>query len=571
MLQRLESLAEGTAYDVIVLGAGGAGMAAALFAAIEGQRVLLVERTDFLGGTTAWSAATTWIPNTLHAAGSGDTPEQAATFLDHAVGNHASAALRQAFLKAGPQAIACLEARTEVKFRARPLHPDYIQEVPGAVLRGRALEPLPFDGRALGPLFPLLRPPIPEFTVLGGMMVDRDDIGHLLRLRQPGKPGFWQSGRHAARLLARHALDRLRGPRGTRLVMGNALAGRLLLSLARRGVDILVSTRTESLLREAGRVTGLVMSQAGLRRQVMARRGVILATGGFNRHPTRRAEMLPRPTPDFSPAAPGHTGEMHDLALQAGARYGEGGLDAAFWAPVSVRTRHDGSTAVFPHFVLDRGKPGIIAVNAAGRRFVNEATSYHLFARAMFQAHETVPSIPCFLVTDAEGIRKYGLGMVHPGGGGFSSFLAEGYLHQGTTLPELALKLGVDAAGLEETVARMNRFAEAGEDPEFGRGSTAYHRVNGDAAHGPNPNLGPIGTPPFYAVKLWPGDIGAATGLVTDTDARVLDGADRAIPGLYAVGNDMHSIMGGAYPGPGITLGPGITFAWIAARHIAAH
>ncbi|MGK7869590.1 FAD-dependent oxidoreductase [Falsiroseomonas sp. E2-1-a20] len=571
MLQRLESLADGTAYDVIVLGAGGAGMAAALFAAIEGQRVLLVERTEFLGGTTAWSAATTWVPNTQHAEGSGDSPEQAATFLDHAVGNHAGAALRQAFLEAGPQAIACLEAQTEVKFRARPLHPDYIQEVPGAALRGRALEPLPFDGRALGPLFPLLRPPIPEFTVLGGMMVDRDDIGHLLHLRQPGKPGFWQAGRHAARLLARHALDRLRGPRGTRLVMGNALAGRLLLSLARRGVDILVATQTEALLREAGRVTGLVMTQAGLRRQVTARRGVILATGGFNRHPTRRAEMLPRPTPEFSPAAPGHTGEMHDLALGAGARYGEGGMDTAFWAPVSVRTRRDGSTAVFPHFVLDRGKPGIIAVNAAGRRFVNEATSYHLFARAMFRAHETVPSIPCFLVTDAEGIRTYGLGMVRPGGGGFAAFLAEGYLHQGATLAALAGKLGVDAAGLEDTVARMNRFAEAGEDPDFGRGSTAYHRVNGDAAHGPNPNLGPIGTPPFYAVKLWPGDIGAATGLVTDTAARVLDGADRPIPGLYAVGNDMHSIMGGAYPGPGITLGPGITFAWIAARHMAGH
>jgi succinate dehydrogenase/fumarate reductase flavoprotein subunit len=571
MLQRLDSLPEDAGYDVIVLGAGGAGMAAALFAAIEGQRVLLVEHTDFLGGTTAWSAATTWIPNTLHAAGSGDSPEQAATFLDHAVGNHASTGLRRAFLEAGPQAIACLEARTEVKFRARPLHPDYIQEVPGAMLRGRALEPLPFDGRALGPLFPLLRPPIPEFTVLGGMMVDRDDIGHLLRLRQPGKPGFWQSGRHAAGLLARHALDRLRGPRGTRLVMGNALAGRLLLSLARRGVDILVSTRTEALLREQGRVTGLALVQADVRRQVTARRGVILATGGFNRHPTRRAEMLPHPTPQFSPAAPGHTGEMHDLALQAGARYGEGGLDNAFWAPVSVRTRRDGSTAVFPHFVLDRGKPGIIAVNAAGRRFVNEATSYHLFARAMFQAQETVPSIPCFLVTDAEGIRKYGLGMVRPGGGGFSSFLAEGYLHQGATLAELAGKLDVDAAGLEETVARMNRFARAGEDPDFGRGSTAYHRVNGDAAHGPNPNLGSIGTPPFYAIKLWPGDIGAATGLVTDTAARVLDGADQPIPGLYAVGNDMHSIMGGAYPGPGITLGPGITFAWLAARHLAGH
>lgn len=550
-------------YDLIVLGAGGAGMAAALFAALDGLRVLLVERTEYLGGTTALSAATTWIPNTLHA-GEGDSPAQAAEFLDHAVGNHASRALRQAFLEAGPQAIARLEAETEVKFRARPLHPDYIQEIPGATLRGRALEPLPFDGRRLGALFPLLRPPIPEFTILGGMMVDRDDIGHLLGLRKS-----WRSARHALGLLARHAADRLRHPRGTRLVMGNALVGRLLHELARRGVTILTETKTDALIREGGRITGLQLRQHDAQRQVGTRRGVVLATGGFGRHPARRAAMLHAPTPEHSPAAPGHTGEMHDLALAIGARYGEGGMDNAFWAPVSTRLRADGSTAVFPHFVLDRGKPGTVAVNAAGRRFVNEATSYHLFARAMFASHATVPTIPCFLVADAEALRKYGLGMVRPGGRGLAPYLADGYLVEAPTLAALAAKLGVDAEGLAQTVAAMNRYAETGEDPEFGRGSTAYHRANGYAAQRPNPNLGPIATPPFYALRLLPGDIGAATGLVTDADAQVLDEANQPIGGLYAVGNDMHSIMGGAYPGPGITIGPGITFGFLAARHAA--
>jgi succinate dehydrogenase/fumarate reductase flavoprotein subunit len=314
-----------------------------------------------------------------------------------------------------------------------------------------------------------------------------------------------------------------------------------------------------------------VLSQGNTRRRIAARRGVVMASGGFNRHPKRRAELLHLPTAEHSPAAPGHTGEVHDLALAAGARYGEGALDSAFWAPVSVRRRADGSTAVFPHLVMDRGKPGMVAVNKAGRRFVNESTSYHLFVQAMYKAHETVPSIPAFLITDSEGLRRYGLGMLRPGGRGLAPFLAEGYLTEAPSLAELAGKLGIDAAGLTETVARLNEYARTGSDPEFGRGTTAYHRVNGDASRGlPNPNLGPIGAPPFYAVRLLPGDIGAATGLVTDEDAQVLGPDDRPIGGLYAVGNDMQSVMGGVYPGPGITIGPAIAFAHAAMRHAAA-
>lgn len=555
--------------DVVVVGGGGAGMAAALFAALHGQKALLVERTALLGGTTAWSAATTWVPGTGHAASVGatdDSLEKAAEFLRAAIGNHSSEAMRRAFLRNGPAAITLLEAETEVRFRARPLHPDYIQEVPGATLFGRALEPLPFDGRRLGPRLALLRPPIPEFTVLGGMMVDRDDIPHLLNMTRS-----WTSFRHAARILSRHALDRLRHDRGTRLLMGNALVGRLLASLDARRVEILLDARVEALLRGEAGVEGVSLSVGGRRRRVLARRGVILATGGFNRHPSRRGAMLPAPLAEFSPAAPGHTGEMHDLALGLGARYGEGALDHAFWAPVSVRRRADGSMAVFPHFVLDRGKPGMVAVNAAGRRFVNEATSYHLFVRAMYASHATVPTIPAFLVTDAEGLRRYGMGMVRPGGKGLGPFLADGYLTEAPTIDALATRLGIDAAGLAETVAQMNAFAAIGEDSEFARGSTAYHRANGDASRGlPNPNLGPIGTPPFYALRLLPGDIGAATGLVTDEDAQVLGPDDRPIGGLYAVGNDMQSVMGGVYPAPGITIGPGIAFAYAAARHAAS-
>jgi succinate dehydrogenase/fumarate reductase flavoprotein subunit len=227
---------------------------------------------------------------------------------------------------------------------------------------------------------------------------------------------------------------------------------------------------------------------------------------------------------------------------------------------VSLRKRPDGSTAVFPHFVFDRAKPGMVTVNAEGRRFLNESTSYHLFGIAMQQAR----AVPAFLVTDAEGMRKYGLGMVRPGGMGLRSALADGYVVQGRTLEELAGKLGT--RDLAATVARFNGYWREGKDPEFGRGTTAYQRANGDANwEGPNPSLGPVEQAPFYAIRLYPGDIGAATGLVTDPVARALDREGQVIPGLYAVGNDQQSAMGGVYPGPGITIGPGLVFAYLAA------
>ena len=550
---------------MVVAGAGAAGIAAALYAAISGKTVLLVEHTEFLGGTTALSAGTVWAPNTRHAAGSGDSPEKAALFLDNVVGNYARPALRRAFLDSAPDAIATLEDNTDVKFRAYPLHPDYVQEVDGASLRGRALEALPFDGRQLGKAFALLRPPIPEFTILGGMMVSRGDIDHLLKLTRSAT-----SFVHAAKLLLRHASDRLRYPRGTRLVMGNALVGRFVRSLIDRDVDIVMQTSVTALQHSKGAVDGVTLTCGDVVRHIGASKAVILAGGGFIHHASRRKAMLAKPVPEFSPVAPGSTGELQELALALGARFAEGSLDNTFWAPVSLRKRADGSTAVFPHFVFDRSKPGTVCVNASGRRFVNESTSYHLFARAMFEANRRSPSIPGFLIADAVALRRYGLGMVRPGGRGLKAFIADGYLTEGATLRELSEKLDIDAGNLERTVAAMNDYAKSGVDPEFSRGSTPYHRNAGDPNVTPNPNLGPIATAPFYAIRLVPGDIGAASGLVTSEDAQVLGYNDVPIARLYACGADMQSVMGGTYPGPGITLGPAITFAYRAVHHALA-
>jgi glycine/D-amino acid oxidase-like deaminating enzyme len=546
-------------YDVVVIGAGAAGMSAALFSSIRGASTLLVEKTGFVGGTSALSAGSLWIPNTRHASGAGDNAADVERYLQQVVGNHADATLRAAFLKAGPEAVETLERHSEVKLRAYARHPDYRTELEGATVAGRALEPLPFDGRLLGDAFRLVRPPLAEFTLLGGMMVDRTDIGHLLSATTS-----MQSMLYAAGLVARYARDRLSHDRGTRLVMGNALVGRLLYSLIGHGVDILTNTSLVKIVRDAeGRVTSSVLGSGDITRDIGIDGGLILAGGGFGRHATRRLTALGNDA-TWSSAAPGSEGDVQDKALAIGARISERDASAAFWAPASIRRRRDGSQAVFPHFVLDRGKPGTLVVDSSGRRFVNEAISYHQFALEMLARGSS--AIPAFLLADAAALRKYGLGMVRPGGWGTKAAIADGYLVAGDTIEQLAQRLNVDPGNLRGTVDKMNDYARTGRDLEFARGSTVYQNHSGDAsAGGANPNLGPIATAPFYALRLYPSDIGTSAGLVTDDAARVLDTSDRPIAGLYACGNDMQSVMGGTYPGPGITLGPAITFAYIAA------
>lgn len=548
-----------TRYDVIVIGAGCAGMSAALFAAMEGLSVLLIEHSPYVGGTTARSAGAIWVPNTEvgAVANPDDRPENAALYLRHAIGNAARLELVERFLTLGPEAIRRLNGESEVRLRAFPRHPDYLSDLPGSTVAGRVLEAEPFDGRLLGDAFDLVRPPLPEFTLFGGMMVDRRDIGHLLAMKRS-----LGSFVYSTKLVARYLADRLRYKRGTRLVMGNALVGRLLLSLLKRGVAIATRTQVVSLDRVDGRIGGVTVERHGRRERIAAGRAVILASGGFNLNPRLRRDLIP-PSVVYSPMSPDNTGDMAELAFAVGARFGEGGRNNAYWTPVSVGRRADGSTAVFPHFVLDRAKPGTIVVNRAGRRFLDESVDYHLFGRAMIEVDEKDPCIPAFLIADRRAFLAYGLGMARPGGLGRRRLLASGYLIEAASLDDLARRTEVDAEALKATVARFNGFAATGIDEDFGRGRTAYARNLGDPAVGPNPTLGRLEEAPFYAVRLYPGDIGASTGLVTDADARVL-GAAGPIEGLYAVGNDMNSVMGGSYPGPGITLGPAVVFAYAA-------
>jgi succinate dehydrogenase/fumarate reductase flavoprotein subunit len=548
--------------DLLVIGAGAAGMATALVAASLGLEILLCEKTRQVGGTTATSAGTVWIPGSEQSrrAQLVDTVEDARRYLDAIIGN-ARDDSREAFLATGPAALDYLETHSAVKFQPVPRHPDYQSNRPGAAIGGRALASMPFDGRLLGDDFDLVRPPIAEFMVLGGMMVGKDDIAPLVH-----PFASLRAFRRAVALLARHASDRLRHRRGTRLVMGNALVARLLYSLRQHRVPIWLDASAEALVREAGRVVGARFAVAGRSCVVRARRGVVLASGGFAGDPaligSRVEATLPRDPVAFAGAA----GDGMRLAERAGAAIDEAHATPAFWSPISTMTRNDGTVAVFPHLLLDRAKPGLIAVNATGRRFVNEGDSYHDFVLGMLRAPGGVPA---WLVCDRAFIAKYGLGLVHPGTRRLNRFVARGYLVTAPTIAELAALLGVDRAGLEKSVADNNRFAATGTDEEFGKGTSELNRHNGDPTHRPNPCLGPIATPPFFALRVEPGAIGSSIGLATDRDGRVLDAEGGAIAGLYACGNDMASVMRGHYPGPGITLGPALAFAYRVAMHAA--
>lgn len=550
--------------DLLVAGAGPAGMTAALIASLEGLDVLVCEKSEQVGGTGATAAGTLWIPGNRQsrAAGFDDTAEAAERYLDALVPGGAGRDLRTAFLRTGPDVIDYLAARTDVQFVPCGKHPDYRGNLPGAAVFGRAIVPKPFDGRLLGADFARVRPPIPEYLLLGGMMVGKDDIPPLIGRFKSAKNFI-----HAAGLFARYLVDRLRFSRGTRLMMGNALVARLFYSLKKRNVPILFGAALADLIGDAGGVTGARLRQGGQDIVVKARKGVVLATGGFGRNKEFRQKFMPQPTPEHSLACETNLGDGVALGLKLGAGVapakGRGGL----WTPVSVTRRRDGSRGLYPHLSLDRAKPGLLAVNATGRRFVNEACSYHDFVEAMFERHQIEPTIPAYLICDGTFIEKYGFGDIHPGTRDVGTFERSGYIVSGHTLDELAQKIGVPAAALRETVTRHNGFAETGVDVDFGKGETELNRFNGDPTHGPNPCLGALTVAPFHAITVWPAEIAVSAGLATDPDARVLGADGRPIAGLYACGNDMASVMGGAYPGPGTTLGPAAVFAYRAVMH----
>jgi succinate dehydrogenase/fumarate reductase flavoprotein subunit len=556
-------------YDAIVLGAGAAGLTAAAVAGASGLDVLLVEKSSLVGGTAAVSGGMVWVPanRKMAAAGRDDSPEAARRYLDATIPDLQDNDLAVRFLEQADGAIAAIEEKTALRLRPVVTYPDYYPDLPGATLGARVLEPETYDARRLGKSFKLLRSPLPEFMLFDGMMVDRADLPHFLKvLRSP------RSALHVARLVLRYALQRLSAHRGTTLVLGNALVARLFETVLATGVHLSLNTEVDHLVIEDGVARGVVLRDASGEHMVSARRGVILATGGFSHSAALRARHLQSAAGLLSGVCPTNTGDGITLGVAAGGHMGPENENNAFWTPVSQFRRPDGSAAMFPHTVTDRGKPGLIAVNGAGRRFANEAVSYHEFVRSMFRAHNVSPAIPSHLICDRSFLWRYGLGAVRP----FTPapFLRHmkqtGYLRQADSIEELARQIGVDPAVLKETVDGFNRDARQGKDPAFGRGENAYQRHLGDATRQPNPCVAPIETPPYFSVAVYPGDLGTALGLETDDSARVLGADGHPVRHLYACGNDMNSVMKGAYPGPGITLGPALTFGYLAVQALLA-
>jgi len=556
------------ACDVLVAGSGAAGFAAALTARLHGLDVVMVEKEPLFGGTTAYSAGVVWIPLNHHqeAAGIAERQDDALTYLTAHVGNRLDRAKAEAFVDHAAVMLDVFEREGFVSYELAATWADYHPDEPGASQGGRSLVPNEYDGRKLGPWFESLRPALATMMPLGGMMVGRNDLPHVFRMTQSAK-----SALHVARMVARHARDRLSHSRGTRLVNGNALIARLAVSAFARGIPLWLSSPMVALVSDAGRIAGAIVEREGARVRVEARRGVVLACGGFPANDALKRQVyahLAAGKNHIQLPPPGNTGDGLRLAQSAGGRFHDEVHQPAAWTPVSLVPQPDGSTIPFPHF-FERGKPGYISVDRRGRRFVNEARSYHVFVPAMIETCRTDPVVEAWIVCDHRAIRRFGLGALGPAPMRAAPFLRSSYIRRGDTIRGLARACGIDAEGLDCTVAAFNAPARRGEDPEFQRGSDAYQRFNGAPGHAPNPCIAPLETPPFYAVRVVPGELGTFAGIATNANAQVVGSDGQPIAGLYAVGNDAASVMGGTYPAAGITIGPAMTFGYIAARHVA--
>lgn len=566
--------------DLLVIGSGAGALSAAVTAAHLGLKVIVVEKDPQYGGTTAWSGGWMWVPRNPLAVEAGllERIEKPLSYVRRELGDKFDESRALAFLNNGPRMVEFFRRQTALQFIDGNAIPDFHGHTPDAALGGRSICAASFDARQLGARLHDLKPPLKETTLWGMGIASGAELRHFLNaLHKPAS--FW----YVTKLMLRHWRDLLVHRRGTRLVNGNALVGGLAKSAFDLGVQIRVNSPAVRLLQSSDRVTGAVVQTPDGETHIQARCGVVLATGGFPHDPTRKQQLLPHaPTghEHWSAGSRGNTGDGLRLGESAGGVVAGDLVQAAALAPVSLVPRKNpgsedgkGSVAHFPH-LIERAKPGLIAVTAQGERFTNEANSYHDFMQGLLAATPAGQAPQAWLVCDHAFIRYYGLGAVKPAPMPLGPWLKNGYLKRGQTLAELAQTCGIDAQGLQATVQRYNALAQDGKDRDFGKGETPYNRIQGDAINATrrglrNPCMGPIESGPFYAVKVVMGSLGTFAGLRVNDHAQVIDAQGQAIPGLYAGGNDLSSMMGGHYPAGGITLGPAMTFGFIAAHHAA--
>ena len=554
--------------DLIVIGSGAAGLATAITARKRGLNVVVLEKEPVFGGTTALSGGVLWIPLNPHGRkqNPADTLETVRTYMMKETGAYYDAAAVESFIDNGPRMVEFFERETEMKF-VPTLYPDYHPNVPGGVDIGRSILAAPYDIRGLGKDMARLKPPLKTITFIGMMFNSSNaDLKHFFRATKS-----LTSFLYVARRLAMHVKELLLYRRGINVTSGNALAARLAKSALDLGIPILTNLPAKEILIESGKAIGARADGDGGERRFIARHGVVLACGGFPHDIKRLAKAYPhvaRGGEHLSPTPVSNTGDGVNMAEAVGAAVDIRFKDASAWMPVSRVPYANGEVGVFPH-LLDRYKPGVIGVLKNGRRFTNESNSYHDVGAAMIRACANQTETAMWLVCDKPTLAKYGLGFVKPAPMPIGGLLRNGYLIKGDTLAELAKNAGIEPAGLEKTVREYNVGAVRGEDPAFGRGSTSFNRYLADPENKPNPCVAPVQTGPFFAVKLVMGDLGTFDGIKTSVVGEVLRRDGSVIAGLYAVGNDRESIMGGNYPGAGITHGPNMTHGFVTANYIA--
>lgn len=537
-------------YDFVIVGSGAAGLTAAITASDAGLRCLLIEKMDVWGGTSAYSGGNIWIPNNhlMARAGIEDSPQKARQYLDAIIGEPtpaSSSERRDAYIEHGPLMVRYLEEKG-FRWMRTARYPDYYPEKEGGMV-GRSLEGVVISHKILGPWADT------QATRMKGQAVaiQAGDAAYL-PLATRTLSGFWRT----ARLITRSIGYRLRGSRPCS--MGQSLTGQLMAILQRSSTDIWLETPLKSLIEDEGRIVGLVVDKAGQEMRIEATYGVMLTAGGFAQNPAYRQQYQPIGN-EFTSVSPGDTGDaiIAGTAVQAAVAL----MDDAWWGPTVLPPQ------TVPMFsVWERSMPGCIIVNTAGKRIANESTSYVDVGHAMLEATDDVKSNPFWLIMDGYHRKRYLFGRV-PGGRTPPEWLDTGFMVEASSLDKLAKLCQIDAAGLQETVQQFNRFAKDGVDADFQRGDSVYDNYYGDPRITPNPNLAPLENPPFYATKIWPGDLGTKGGLLTDEFARVLKTDGTVIPNLYAAGNTSATVMGGTYAGAGATLGPAMTFSYIGANH----
>ncbi|MFJ9747968.1 3-oxosteroid 1-dehydrogenase [Streptomyces chartreusis] len=544
-------------YDVVVVGSGAAGMTAALTAAGQGLSCAVLEKAPTFGGSAARSGAGIWIPNNsvLLAAGVPDSPAKAAAYLSAVVGPDVPEDRQRAFLAHGPAMLSLVMARSPLRFRWMEGYSDYYPELPGGLPNGRSIEPDQLDGNLLGAELAHLNPPYMD--VPAGMVVFSADYKWLALAAVNAK-----GAAVAAQCLARGTAAALRGEKP--LTMGQSLAAGLRLGLRSAGVPVWLGTPLTDLYVEDGAVTGAVVTRDGGPGLVRARRGVIVGSGGFEHNAAMRAQYQRQPIgTDWTVGAKENTGD----GIRAGHRLGAalGLMDDAWWGPAIPVPGQ-------PYFCLaERTLPGGLLVNAAGARFVNEAAPYSDVVHTMYDVHDTSPAIPSWLIVDQHYRNRYLFKDVLPTLPFPAAWYDSGAAHKAWTLDALAASIGVPATALRTTVDRFNSQALKGKDPDFHRGDSAYDHYYTDPSVLPNSCLAPLWLPPYYAFRIVPGDLGTKGGLLTDARARVLREDGSVIRGLYAAGNASAAVMGHSYAGAGSTIGPAMTFGYIAAKDIAGN